>query len=99
MTDRMAEGTPPPACGRDAGVLATEDDHPPFEQRFNLSDDRQRLIEVVTYKGPLEWLYGLSPVWHRNSAAPARSNKKAGQCPAFKSPCLFRGACWSRSAL
>jgi hypothetical protein len=61
---------PPPACGWDHGTLVVqsgdpEDDHPPFEQRFNLSDDRQRLIEVVTYKGGRSSGFTASRVWDR----------------------------------
>ncbi len=47
---------PPPRCGWEERSLVvrsgeSEDDSPPFEQRFSLSDDGQRLVEVVVFKG------------------------------------------------
>jgi hypothetical protein len=72
-TDDSSHGrgdAPPPACGWDNGTLVVqsgdpEDNHPPFEQRFSLSDDRQRLIEVVTYKGGRSSGFTASRVWDR----------------------------------
>lgn len=42
-----------------------DDDHPSFEQRYLLSDDGQRLIEVVTFKGGRSNGYTVSRVWDR----------------------------------
>jgi hypothetical protein len=62
---------PPPACGWDAGTLVVhygefEDEHPPFEQRFSLSDDGQRLIEVVSFSGGRSSGFTASRVWDRS---------------------------------
>jgi hypothetical protein len=62
---------PPPVCGWDAGTLVVhygefEDEHPPFEQRFSLSDDGQRLIEVVSFSGGRSSGFTASRVWDRS---------------------------------
>jgi hypothetical protein len=61
---------PPLNCGWDEGTLVVkpsdpEDDRPPFEQRFSLSDDGQRLIEVVSFKGGRSSGFTASRVWDR----------------------------------
>jgi hypothetical protein len=61
---------PPLVCGWDEGTLVVkpsdpEDDRPPFEQRFSLSDDGQRLIEVVSFKGGRSSGFTASRVWDR----------------------------------
>ncbi len=63
---------PPPVCGWDDKTLVVqssepEDDRPPFEQRFSVSDDGQRLIEVVSYKGGRSNGFTASRVWDRVS--------------------------------
>jgi hypothetical protein len=62
---------PPPVCGWDDGTLVVrygefEDEHPPFEQRFSLSDDGQRLIEVVSFSGGRSSGFTASRVWDRS---------------------------------
>src|SRR5450631_2460321 len=47
---------PPPSCGWDDKTLVvqsrdSDDEGPPFIKRYSLSDDGQRLIEVVGFKG------------------------------------------------
>jgi len=61
---------PPPICGWDDKTLVVqsgdpEDDHPPFELRLSLSDDGQRLIEVVSFKGGRSSGFTASRVWDR----------------------------------
>jgi len=58
------------ACGWDAKTLVvtsenTDDDHPAFEQRYSLSEDGQRLIEVVAFKGGRSAGFTVSRVWDR----------------------------------
>jgi hypothetical protein len=65
---------PPARCGWDEKTLVvqggeTDDDHPPFEERYSLSDDGQRLIEVIDFKGGRSGGFTLSRVWDR--VAPA----------------------------
>jgi hypothetical protein len=67
---------PPPVCGWDAGTLVvqsgdSEDERPPFEQRFSLSDDGQRLIEVATFKGGRSSGFTASRVWDRVPNSPS----------------------------
>ena len=56
---------PPPRCGWDERSLIVQsgepdDDRPPYELRFSLSDDGQRLVEVVVFKGGRsEWVRGV----------------------------------------
>jgi hypothetical protein len=61
---------PPPSCGWDDKTLVvesgeTDDDQPPFEKRYSLSDDGQRLIEVVGFKGGRSSGFTASRVWDR----------------------------------
>jgi hypothetical protein len=61
---------PPPVCGWDARTLVVqsgepEDERPPFELRFSVSDDGQRLIEVVSFKGGRSSGFTASRVWER----------------------------------
>lgn len=63
---------PPPVCGWDDKTLVVqssepEDDRPPFEQRFSLSGDGQRLIEIVSFKGGRSSGFAASRVWDRVS--------------------------------
>lgn len=60
----------PPLCGWDGKTLvvqsgAPDDDHPPFEERYSVSDDGQRLIEVVGFKSSRSSGFTLSRVWER----------------------------------
>jgi len=61
---------PPPVCGWDEKTLVVqsgdpEDDHPPFEQRFSVSDDGQRLVELVIFKGGRSSGFTASREWDR----------------------------------
>jgi hypothetical protein len=63
---------PPAVCGWDDKALVVQsenpdDDHPPFEERYSLSDDGQRLIEVVAFKGGRSRGFTVSRVWDRVS--------------------------------
>ena len=67
---------PPPVCGWDAGTLVVqsgepEDERPPFELRFSVSDDGQRLIEVASFKGGRSSGFTASRVWERVPAPAA----------------------------
>jgi hypothetical protein len=64
---------PPPNCGWDGKTLVVksreaDDDHPPFEERYSLSDDGQRLIEVVGFKGGRSAGFTMFRVWDRSPA-------------------------------
>jgi hypothetical protein len=64
---------PPPACGWDGSTLVVQaenpdDDHPPFEERYSLSEDGSRLIEVVAFKGGRSGGFTVSRVWERVAA-------------------------------
>jgi hypothetical protein len=61
---------PPALCGWEDKTLVVQggepdDDQPPFEERYSLSDDGQRLIEVVGFKGGRSGGFTLSRVWDR----------------------------------
>ncbi len=60
----------PPRCGWDARTLVVQssepdEDRPPFEQRFSVSEDGQRLFEVVSFKGGRSSGFTASRVWDR----------------------------------
>jgi hypothetical protein len=69
---------PPPRCGWDERTLVVqsseaEEDRPPFEQRFSVSDDGQRLEEIVVFKGGRSSGFVASREWDRatdSGAAP-----------------------------
>jgi hypothetical protein len=42
-----------------------DEDHPPFEEHYSLSDDGQRLVEVVEFKGGRSSGFTMSRVWDR----------------------------------
>ena len=44
-----------------------DDDHPPFEQRYSVSSDGQRLIEVIGFKGGRSGGFTISRVWDREA--------------------------------
>ncbi len=61
---------PPPHCGWDEKTLIVQggdpdDDHPPFEEHYSLSDDGLRLIEVVAFRGGRSSGFTMSRVWDR----------------------------------
>jgi hypothetical protein len=61
---------PPPRCGWEEKTLIVrggdpDDDHPPFQQQYSLSDDKQRLVEVVNFKGGRSNGFTMSRVWDR----------------------------------
>ncbi|HLW25235.1 MAG TPA: hypothetical protein VKT22_12825 [Steroidobacteraceae bacterium] len=68
--DRGRGDAPPPRCGWDSSTLVVqprdlEEGHPPYEQAFSLSEDKQRLIEVVTFRGGRSSGFSASRVWDR----------------------------------
>jgi hypothetical protein len=63
---------PPPRCGWAEKTLIVQggdpdDEHPPFEEHYSLSDDGQRLVEVVNFKGGRSSGFTMSRVWDRLS--------------------------------
>jgi hypothetical protein len=63
---------PPPSCGWADKTLIVQggdpdDDHPPFEERYSASEDGQRLVEVVSFKGGRSRGFTMSRVWDRLS--------------------------------
>jgi hypothetical protein len=66
-----AREAPPPICGWLEKTLIVrnkkdpDDDRPPFEERYSLADDGQRLIEVVGFKGGNSNGFTASRVWDR----------------------------------
>jgi hypothetical protein len=61
---------PPPKCGWAEKSLVVEsgeaeEDRPPYDQRFSLSPDGGRLIEVVTFHGGRSSGFTASRVWDR----------------------------------
>jgi hypothetical protein len=70
MHPRVRGEGPPPVCGWEYKTLVVEageadDDHPPFTERFSVSEDGQRLVEVVGFKGGRGGGFTLSRVWDR----------------------------------
>lgn len=60
----------PPQCGWTDKTLVVQggdpdDDHPPFEEHYSLSEDGQRLVEVVNFKGGRSSGFTMSRVWDR----------------------------------
>jgi hypothetical protein len=67
-----ARDAPTPRCGWEEKTLIVrggdpDDDHPPFEEHYSLSDDGQRLVEVVDFKGGRSNGFTMSRVWDRAS--------------------------------
>jgi hypothetical protein len=61
---------PPPHCGWADKILIvqnrdSDEDHPPFEEHFGLSEDGRRLVEVVDFKGGRSSGFTMSRVWDR----------------------------------
>ena len=66
---------PPPLCGWLEKTLIVQsgdpdDDDPPFEERYSLSEDGQRLVEVVSFRGGRSSGFSMSRVWDRSSPGP-----------------------------
>jgi hypothetical protein len=60
----------PIACGWEDKTLVVQagdpdDDHPPFEERYSVSEDGERLIEVVGFHGGRSAGFTMSRVWDR----------------------------------
>jgi hypothetical protein len=61
---------PPPHCGWAEKTLVVQSrdpdaDHPPYEESYSISEDGQRLVEVVGFKGGRSNGFTLSRVWDR----------------------------------
>jgi hypothetical protein len=61
---------PPPRCGWADKTLIVQGgdpdaDHPPYEESYSISDDGQRLVEVVGFKGGRSNGFTMSRVWDR----------------------------------
>ena len=70
MRMRDRDDGPPPVCGWDGKTLVVEsgapdDDNPPLEERYSVSEDGQRLIQVVGFKSPRIAGFSMSRVWQR----------------------------------
>jgi hypothetical protein len=70
--DSMPSGreAAPPVCGWSERTLVIrggdpDDDRPPYEENYNLSEDGARLIEVVMFNGGRYNGYTLSRVWDK----------------------------------
>ncbi len=75
LPSRGRGDAPPPRCGWDERSLVVQsaeldDDSPPYEQRFSLSDDGQRLVEVVLFRGGRSNGFVASREWDRMPAKP-----------------------------
>jgi hypothetical protein len=89
---------PPPRCGWDQGTLVVqsgepEEDRPPYEQRFSPTANNWWKSFCSREGAPTAFpprAYGIAPRPRRPYPRRAPNNKKAGQSPAFKSPCLSR---------
>jgi hypothetical protein len=90
MPSRGRGDAPPPRCGWDDRSLVVvsgeaDDDRPPYEQRFSLSDDGQRLVEVVVFKGGRSNGFVASREWDRGTpgaaSAPAAAGPAVGGAP------------------
>ena len=60
----------PPRCGWTDKTLIVQggdpdEEHPPYEEQYRLSQDGQRLIEVVTFKSGRSRGFTMSRVWDR----------------------------------
>jgi len=66
-----ARDAPPPKCGWLEKTLIVrsreqDEDRPPFEEHYSLSEDGQRLIEEVDFKGGRSSGFTMSRVWDRS---------------------------------
>jgi hypothetical protein len=62
--------TPPPSCGWSDKTLIVhgndpDEDRPPFEEHYLISEDGQRLVEEVSFRGGRSNGFTLSRVWDR----------------------------------
>jgi hypothetical protein len=78
---------PPPSCGWDERTLVVQsrdpdEDGPLVAKRYSLSEDGQRLIEVVGFKGGRSRGFSMSRVWDRAPAATAAPSAPAAPQPA-----------------
>jgi hypothetical protein len=69
-TPSRGRDAPPPHCGWAEKTLIVrggdpDDEHPPFEEHYSLSDDGQRLVEVVAFTGGRSSGFTMSRVWDR----------------------------------
>ncbi len=76
MPARGRGDAPPPRCGWDDRTLVVQsgepdEDRPPYEQRFSVSDDGARLVEVVEFKGGRSNGFVASREWDRVPAGGA----------------------------
>ena len=65
-----ARDTPPPRCGWSEKTLIVrssemDEDRPPFEEHYRISEDGQRLIEEVRFRGGRSSGFSMSRVWDR----------------------------------
>lgn len=65
-----ARDAPAPRCGWTEKTLIVQggdpdEDHPPFEEQYSLSDDGRRLVEVVEFKAGRSRGFTMSRVWDR----------------------------------
>ena len=65
-----ARDAPPPRCGWSEKTLIVrssevEEDRPPFEEHYSISEDGQRLIEAVSFRGGRTTGFVMSRVWDR----------------------------------
>jgi hypothetical protein len=65
-----ARDTPPPKCGWSEKTLIvrsseTDEDRPPFEEHYRISEDGQRLIEEVSFRRGRSSGFSMSRVWDR----------------------------------
>lgn len=71
MRPRTQGDGPPPVCGWEGRTLVilagdSDEDHPPFEERYSLSEDGQRLVENIGFKGGRSGGFTMSRVWDRD---------------------------------
>ncbi|MEA3151436.1 MAG: hypothetical protein QOD56_2375 [Gammaproteobacteria bacterium] len=83
MPSRDRGDGPPAHCGWEDKTLVVQsrdadDDAPPFEQRYSVSEDGQRLIEVVGFKGGRSSGFTLSRVWDRVAPGSPAPNVQPG---------------------
>jgi hypothetical protein len=91
MPARGRGDAPPPRCGWDERTLVVQsgepdDDRPPYEQRFSLSDDGERLVEVVEFKGGRSNGFVASREWDRSSAPAAGAAAGGGAAASQSAP-------------
>jgi hypothetical protein len=64
-----AREAPPPTCGWFEKTLIVgsdaDEDRPPFEERYSISEDGQRLVEEVSFRGGRSNGFTMSRVWDR----------------------------------